>query len=289
MNFWRTPTSDAVRLSVEAELRSRLASIQLVDLDLADSVESELVEPGIFRLDLGLTPRPADARLRFRQRRSRSQFRRPGHLFLLPPDEAIEFKSGVGHQRLLICRLLTDSLCHWLEMDIQWTAARLDASLDISNARIRHLLLSLGEETRNPGLASELLLESMVAQLAVELLRHYEGISEPAVTGQLAEWRLRLIDERLTDEVLSPTLTELATLCRLSVRQLSRSFLNSRGMTLGQYVKQKQLERARQMLQAGDSVKAIAYSLGFSSPSSFCYAFRKALGVTPGQFRQSLK
>ena len=34
------------------------------------------------------------------------------------------------------------------------------------------------------------------------------------------------------------------------------------------------------------SVKAIAYSLGFSSPSSFSYAFRRSVGETPRDFRQ---
>ena len=285
MNFWRHREDSPVKLSVQAELRSPQASVQLVDLDLASSVEDELTEPGVYRLDLGLMPRPAEARMRFSHHWARHRFKRPGHLFLLPPDEVVEFKSGVGHQRLVICRLLTDSLQRWLESDIKWTAPRLDASLDISNIRIRNLLLRLGDEARNPGLASDLMVESVVLQLAVELLRHYEGINESTSSAGLAEWRLRLIEERLTEEDRTPDLTELATLCKLSVRQLSRGFLNSRGMSLGQYVMQKRLDKAKRMLQAGDSVKSVAYSLGFSSPSSFCYAFRKALGASPGEFK----
>jgi AraC family transcriptional regulator len=40
------------------------------------------------------------------------------------------------------------------------------------------------------------------------------------------------------------------------------------------------------MLATDQSVKAISYSLGFASPSSFTYAFRSLLGETPRQFRQ---
>ncbi len=287
MSFWQYREHHAVKLSIEAELRSPLASVQLIDLALDDCVENELVERSVYRLDLCLTPRPSEARMRFSHHRAGHRFKRPGHLFVLPPDEAVEFKSGVGHQRLVICRLLTDSLQQWLETDIEWTPQRLDASLNITNASIRSLLLRLGREARNPGLASELLLESMAAQLAVELLRHYEGITETSVAGGLSEWRLRLIEARLEDEPRAPTLTELAALCKLSIRQLSRGFLNSRGISLGQYVTRKQMEKAKQRLKAGDSVKSVAYSLGFSSPSSFCYAFRKALGVAPGQYRES--
>jgi AraC family transcriptional regulator len=32
------------------------------------------------------------------------------------------------------------------------------------------------------------------------------------------------------------------------------------------------------------SIKAVAYSLGFASPSSFSFAFRRATGQTPREF-----
>lgn len=282
------PHDHAVRLSIQAELRTPLASVQLIDLDLADSIENELVEPGVFRLDLGLTPRPSDARLRFSHHWAGHRFKRPGHLFLLPPNETVQFRSGIGHQRLLQCRLHSDSLQQWLETDIEWTPPRLDASLNITNANIRDLMLRLGREARNPGLASEFLLESVATQLAIELLRHYEGITEASVSGGLSEWRLRRIEERLTDGTNAPSLTELASLCKLSVRHLSRAFQLSRGISLGQYVMQKRMEQAQRLLETGDSVKSVAYSLGFSSPSSFCYAFRQATGRSPGHFKRQI-
>jgi AraC family transcriptional regulator len=46
------------------------------------------------------------------------------------------------------------------------------------------------------------------------------------------------------------------------------------------------LEHAKRQLAGDQSVKAIAYSLGFSSPSSFSYAFRKVIGESPRQVRQ---
>ena len=46
------------------------------------------------------------------------------------------------------------------------------------------------------------------------------------------------------------------------------------------------VEHAKRMLLSEHSVKSVAYSLGFSSPSSFCFAFRRSTGVTPREFRQ---
>jgi AraC family transcriptional regulator len=36
----------------------------------------------------------------------------------------------------------------------------------------------------------------------------------------------------------------------------------------------------------GESVKTIAFSMGFASPSSFTFAFRRAVGASPSTFRQ---
>ena len=159
------------------------------------------------------------------------------------------------------------------------------ASLDVREANIRNLLLRLAEEAKHPGFASQVMVELIAAQLALELGRYCLLASENPAAGGLAPWRLRLIDERLQEVREAPTLAELAELCRLSVRQLTRGFRISRGCSIGEHVAEMRMQHARNMLAADLSVKSIGYELGFSSPSSFCYAFRKATGETPMQFR----
>lgn len=154
------------------------------------------------------------------------------------------------------------------------------------DGNIRGLLLRLADELRHPGLASEALKELIAAQAAIETRRHSGSLSEPAPVGGLAPWRLRLIDERLREVRAPPTLAELAGLCKLSVRQLTRGFRASRGCSVGDHVSQSRLANAKQLLATSRSVKAIAYSLGFASPSSFSYAFRRSVGESPRQFRQ---
>ena len=41
-------------------------------------------------------------------------------------------------------------------------------------------------------------------------------------------------------------------------------------------------------LATGCAVKAVAYSLGYSSVASFCHAFRKTVGITPGQYKSQI-
>jgi AraC family transcriptional regulator len=103
--------------------------------------------------------------------------------------------------------------------------------------------------------------------------------------GGLSALRLRLIDERLSDIAASPSLAELAALCDMSVRQLTRAFRESRGQSIGTYIAKARVEAAKHLLAGDRSIKSIAYHLGFTSPSTFTQAFRRATGETPGRFR----
>ena len=48
----------------------------------------------------------------------------------------------------------------------------------------------------------------------------------------------------------------------------------------------RRVDHAKRLLAENQSAKAIAYSLGFSSPSGFATAFRRATGEAPRQYRQ---
>ena len=270
----------------EAELRLPIATAQLVHFVKRHPIERTLVDPDSYRLDLCLTPRTPGARICFSDHWAAHRYEKPGKVFIIPPGESLRIRSDAGEQGAIICRIHTAQIREWLEEDLAWSESRLNASVDVSSVAIRQLLLRLGEEMREPGFASHILSEGLVLQIAVELARFYRDIPDQASAGGLAPWRLRLIDERLQDDSRPPTLSELAALCRISVRQLTRGYRASRRSTIGEHVAQSRMESAKQMLAAGGSVKSVAHSLGFTSSSSFCTAFRKATGATPSRFRR---
>jgi AraC family transcriptional regulator len=276
-------------MTIEAELRVPVATAQLVRFHFAEPADNIFCRDR-YQLDLCLTPRPRNARACYPDRWSPSRFERIGTLFMVPPGEAMRVRSDdCGQQTSIICQLHPESMRAGLDGDLEWDARRLMAGLDIREANIRSLLLRLAEEARNPGFASEMLVELIAAQLAIELTRYCTAMNDDAPVRGLAPWRLRLVDERLREQGKTPTLAELASLCGLSVRQLTRGFRASRGCSIGDYVESSRVEHARRLLAADQSVKAIAYSLGFASPSGFCYAFRRATGETPREFRQRVR
>ncbi len=274
-------------MTVEGELRAPVATAQLVQFHFPEPIDSVLHDKELFRIDLCLTPRPRNARACYLERWSSQRFEPIGNLFLVPPGESMLAMSDGGcKQASIVCQLHPQPLRDWFEEDLQWTDRGLVAGLDIREANIRTLLLRLAEEARNPGFASEMLVELIVAQLAIEVARYCSVNNDGAAPSGLASWRLRIIEERLREVGAPPTLAELAGLCQLSVRQLTRGFRSSRDCSIGDYVANNRVEQAKQLLVTDQSVKAVAYALGFASPSSFCYAFRRATGETPGQFRQ---
>jgi AraC family transcriptional regulator len=274
-------------MTVDAELRVPVATAQLVRFHMVGPADNILREEERYWLDLCLTPRPENARACYRDRWSPHRFERIGKVFLLPPGETMQARSdGDSSQASVLCHLHPEQIGKWFDGDLQWTDRRLEAGLDIPDANIRGLLLRLAEELRHPGFASAALVELIAAQLAIELSRYCATVTDVPASGGLAPWRLRSIDERLKEVREAPTLAELAAQCKLSVRQLTRGFRASRGCSIGDYVANSRLDHAKRMLATDQSVKAIAYSLGFASPSGFCFAFRRAIGQTPRQFRQ---
>jgi AraC family transcriptional regulator len=272
-------------MTVEAEARTSMLSAQLVGFHIPVPIESVLHDAAAYQINMCLTPRPLYSRASYHAHWGPHRYEPLGEIFMIPPGESLHIRGGAGEQASLTCQLRTDPLHRILGQDLEWTDRRLATALDITNARVRSLLFRLTEEVRHPGFAGERMLEFLSGELVVELGRYFLETVEKPIAGGLAAWRLRLIDERLGDDPTAPSLAEMAKLCGLSVRQLTRGFRVSRGMSFGAYVEQRRMEAAKRQLLAGESVKTIAFAMGFASPSSFTFAFRRATGSSPSTFR----
>jgi AraC-like DNA-binding protein len=79
-------------------------------------------------------------------------------------------------------------------------------------------------------------------------------------------------------------LDELAFDAGASARTLIRLFPKETGLHYRQWVQQVHLAHAFEMLARGESVGAVARTLGYASPSAFTSMFRRLLGRTPQQY-----
>jgi AraC family transcriptional regulator len=99
---------------------------------------------------------------------------------------------------------------------------------------------------------------------------------------------LRLVKNRVHDSAGADiNLTDLARECGVSVRHLSRMFIEATGVTPAVYVANVRIQKAKTALTDGVMpIKQIAHNCGFRSVSAFTAAFRRETGVTPGNYRR---
>ncbi len=86
----------------------------------------------------------------------------------------------------------------------------------------------------------------------------------------------------------SVSMPQLATIASLSPRQLSELFRRELGMTPQQYLIEKRMQQAWQLLESTElPIQQVADRVGYSSLAAFSDRFRKHFGRAPRYFRQS--
>jgi len=95
------------------------------------------------------------------------------------------------------------------------------------------------------------------------------------------------IDRRFIEPV---RLDDVASAARLSKFHLVRAFKRIYQRTPHQYVMERRVRRARELLERTDmSVTAICFEVGFESLGSFVSLFRRTVGESPKRYRDRFK
>ncbi len=211
-----------------------------------------------------------------------------GRLAMVPPGQELSSISQAGSSRAIRCLLDATVLEEFLDDVPDWHAAVLHEAFHLSGGQIEWLMRRMARETAAPDFATVPMLEALAKQLAVEVVRKFKlrSIGDFRVGG-LAPWRMQRIHQRLHARDPLPSLAELAGLCDMTVRHLSRTFRTETGQTLGKYMEAVMVERATQMLSSGTPVGQVATQLGFSSSGGFRSAFRRATGLLPSEMKLS--
>lgn len=276
-------------IDIESELAGGGARAQLVHYGISRAQERRIPRCENFRIELCLTSGRHNVRACFPDQWNPNRFERMGHFFLIPPEVDVIVRSDGAEPLTAISFELDAARVYGLMESLpSLNDLHLVSSLDLKASNLRNLLIRAAEEIRHPGFASSLLLESIGVQMAIELVRYGHELGESHGGGRLAPWQLRRIDERLAQTGKPPSLSELAELCRISVRQLARSFRSSRNCSIGAFVANSRIEHAKRLLASDHNINDVALVLGFSDSSNFCYAFKRETGLTPGQYRQTL-
>ncbi len=157
------------------------------------------------------------------------------------------------------------------------------------------LLLSIREEILSPMAAGAALLRAYLCELFVLLYRRLGERCPTPESNHLSESddenaRYNKIELLMQWHMGEPFREEdLAEALGLSVRQTSRVMQKIFGMSFKKKLLELRLHRAKGLLlTTSEPVDQIAATVGYTSPSGFHIAFRKAFGCTPGEYREQI-
>ena len=135
------------------------------------------------------------------------------------------------------------------------------------------------------------MVRSRIMEIAVSLIRELGYFTEQTETPFSPPRLLAIkaaVDYVLSHYTESLTLEEVAEAARLTPNYLSTLFHKTMGVSLWDYVTEKRIDRALNLLDSDQTLTVlhVALACGFNSTASFNKAFRLRIGTTPSAYRK---
>lgn len=154
---------------------------------------------------------------------------------------------------------------------------------------VRSLFVALlGEAQADSRLAAQMA-EALLQQLLIGVLRifHDRAQAEPSANKPLDRGLLETMNLLHGEIRYDRDIGALAAAIPMSRSQLARKFKSAIGVSIGEYMRDLVLSKARAELRATDkSVSAIAEELGFDSIHAFSIFFKRFARQSPSEYRK---
>lgn len=148
-------------------------------------------------------------------------------------------------------------------------------------------------ELQSPALGSAAMVRALLLQCLIDLFRLHLLRDDPSLRwiSALTEPRLwAAIQRMLASDSGTLSVEDLANVAGMSRSQFSLRFTEAMGEAPMEFLRGLRLARAGQMLiESTDPVKRIADKSGFQSRSAFTRAFIAYHGLSPQEFRQTMR
>lgn len=209
------------------------------------------------------------------------------------PAESDVYSQKTNPERCLgLVMAIDPAVRHAIEAELAGPASELRTEINIGTPLAVTLCHTLAQFMQNGSMGGRLVADSIATLAmgeAIQALRGRKSAQEERQHTRIGSRMLsRVIDYIEAHLHEDMRISDLASAACLSRYHFSRAFKASTGRTPIEYVLERRLRRAEHLLRETDeSLAAVAFNSGFSSQSHMTSAFRKQLGVTPGQIRGS--
>ncbi|MDR2187335.1 MAG: AraC family transcriptional regulator [Azonexus sp.] len=162
------------------------------------------------------------------------------------------------------------------------------SSLGRNDPLLYRLITAIREALNSPPRGSRLKMDCLAQALASHLLAHYSvaGAPRPLPVHAFGARQTGILSDYINDNLAADlSLNQLAQTVGLSRAQFSQRFKATALMTPHQFVTLRRIKEARKLLARHDADFAlIALTCGFADQSHFTAAFKRIVGLTPGEY-----
>jgi AraC-like DNA-binding protein len=152
---------------------------------------------------------------------------------------------------------------------------------------LKQLFNIFTQEISNPDGLQLMTRELFLILLGAELNRLCDKEDRARFPYRLSRSTLQLVLDHMEAHLGAPnSVPEMAKLARCTPDHFIRLFREATSTTPHQYLIERRLQRAVQMLSDGERPLDVAESLGFYDASAFTRAFKRRFGVPPSKYAQ---
>lgn len=152
----------------------------------------------------------------------------------------------------------------------------------------RNLIHRLGTEQQKPGFGNAILEQGLLAMLLILILRACIAADFQKTQRERPHFMVDdvfvYIREHLAEEL---SLAQLERVFFVSHEHIAREFKKQTGQSVHRYILNLRLEQSCHLLRAGQPTTRVWQPCGFSSYAYFSQAFRRELGMAPGQYAKA--
>jgi AraC family transcriptional regulator len=160
----------------------------------------------------------------------------------------------------------------------------------IRDAQLENICWALKAEMESNYPSGRLYVESLAVSVASRLVSTHSSIAQPPAAqngglgGRRYKQALAYIEDHLSDDL---SLSRIAAVTGISPSHFKTLFRESAGAPVHQYVIQRRIERAKDLLMRGKlSIAEIALATGFSHQSHMARHMRRAVGLSPRDMKR---
>lgn len=146
---------------------------------------------------------------------------------------------------------------------------------------IDKMFLQIGDALRSQKSTSEILVKTIMIQMLIKISEIIDKSSSTYTTNDKISEIIKYISANLSEDLSCEALSKQVF---LSKHYLYHLFKEQTGFSLSEYVRNKRIIKAKELLIEGVSITQLPHMIGFSDYSTFYRTFKNITGVSPKDF-----